>query len=121
AEKELFEAIQRKAYEETDALLDARIADESIREMLRKLSRLSGDESVLDDAEIAFRDAPEPVRHNFNELQEVARGVKQRLANVTLGFDLCELRGYEYHTGIVFGAYTPGYGQAVAQGGRYDD
>lgn len=120
-EEELFEAIQRKAYEETDALLDARVADEAIREMLRKLSRLSGDESVLSEAEIAFRDAPAPVRHNFNELQEVARGVKQRLSNVTLGFDLCELRGYEYHTGIVFAAYTPGYGQAVAQGGRYDD
>jgi ATP phosphoribosyltransferase regulatory subunit len=31
------------------------------------------------------------------------------------------LRGYEYHTGIVFAAYTPAYGRAVAQGGRFDD
>ena len=35
-------------------------------------------------------------------------------------FDLCELRGYDYHTGIVFAAYTPNYGRAVAKGGRYD-
>lgn len=120
-EDELFGAIQRKAYEETDALLDAQVADVAIREMLRQLSRLSGDESVLDEAAAAFELAPEPVRRNFSELLEVARGIKQRLANLTLGFDLCELHGYEYHTGMVFAAYTPGYGQAVAQGGRYDD
>jgi len=120
-EAELFGAIQRKAYEETDALLNARVEDQAIREMLDRLSRLSGDESVLADAEEAFRSAPEPVRRNFQELQDVARGVKQRLPGVTLGFDLCELRGYEYHTGIVFAAYTAGYGQSVAQGGRYND
>ena len=40
---------------------------------------------------------------------------------VPLSYDLCELRGYQYHTGIVFAAYTPGYGRAVAKGGRYDN
>jgi len=34
---------------------------------------------------------------------------------------LAELRGYHYHTGVVFSAYAPGQGQAVAQGGRYDE
>ncbi|NLC22516.1 MAG: ATP phosphoribosyltransferase regulatory subunit, partial [Halomonadaceae bacterium] len=28
---------------------------------------------------------------------------------------------YQYHTGMVFGAFVPGYGQALAKGGRYDD
>jgi ATP phosphoribosyltransferase regulatory subunit len=35
-------------------------------------------------------------------------------------FDLAELRGYHYHTGIVFAAYAPGHGRALANGGRYD-
>ena len=46
------------------------------------------------------------------------------LANIpdaVLCFDLCELTGYEYHTGIVFAAYTHEHGRAVAKGGRYDD
>ena len=30
------------------------------------------------------------------------------------------MRGYDYHTGIVFAAYTPAYGRAIAKGGRYD-
>ena len=36
-------------------------------------------------------------------------------------FDLGELRGYEYHTGVVFAAYVSSYGEAIANGGRYDD
>ena len=42
------------------------------------------------------------------------------MPQVNLCFDLCELRGYEYHTGIVFAAYSSNYGRAIAKGGRYD-
>jgi ATP phosphoribosyltransferase regulatory subunit len=34
---------------------------------------------------------------------------------------LAELRGYHYHTGVVFAAYRPGSAQEIAAGGRYDD
>ncbi|WP_461481331.1 ATP phosphoribosyltransferase regulatory subunit, partial [Porticoccus sp.] len=37
-----------------------------------------------------------------------------------LYLDLSELRGYHYHTGIVFAAYAQGVGQAIGNGGRYD-
>jgi len=37
-----------------------------------------------------------------------------------LYLDLSELRGYHYHTGVVFAAYAPGVGQAIGNGGRYD-
>ena len=40
---------------------------------------------------------------------------------MSLYFDLAELRGYQYHTGMMFAAYVPGYGHALAKGGRYDD
>ncbi|MFB1002144.1 MAG: ATP phosphoribosyltransferase regulatory subunit, partial [Pseudomonadales bacterium] len=36
-------------------------------------------------------------------------------------FDLAEIRGYEYHTGLVFAAYADGHGLALANGGRYDN
>jgi len=121
SENELFDALQRKAYDEIDAFLNAQIEDDGIRGMLSDLSRLSGDESILIAALKSFEDAPSAVRKELQELEAIARGVKRRLPNVSLGFDLCELRGYEYHTGIVFAAYTPGYGRAVAQGGRFDD
>jgi len=121
SENDLFDALQRKAYDEIDQLLELHVKDDSIRKMLFDLARLSGDESVLDAAFTTFKEAPESVQKELQELATIAKSVKRRLPNVSLGFDLCELRGYEYHTGIVFAAYTPSYGRAVAQGGRFDD
>ena len=43
------------------------------------------------------------------------------MPGVTLNFDLAELRGYHYHTGMVFAAYQTGTSEAIAMGGRYDD
>lgn len=120
AERTLFTALQRKAYDEIDEVLEEQISDGSLRGLLRELSRLSGDASVLDQAKDVFANAPAAVQKEFQELVAVVEGVKQRIPDIELCFDLCELRGYEYHTGIVFAAYTPNYGRAVAKGGRYD-
>jgi len=60
------------------------------------------------------------VKAELQELVAIVEGVKQRIPDIVLCFDLCELRGYEYHTGMVFAAYTTDYGRAVAKGGRYD-
>jgi ATP phosphoribosyltransferase regulatory subunit len=119
-EKSLFEAMQRKAYDEIDEVLGASLDDSNLRDMLKGLSRLSGDEKTLEDAITVFADAPESVKTELQELVAIVKGVKQRIPNIVLCFDLCELRGYEYHTGIVFAAYTPSYGRAVSKGGRYD-
>lgn len=42
------------------------------------------------------------------------------LAGLPIGFDLADLRGYHYHSGVVFAAYCDGSPAAVALGGRYD-
>jgi len=121
AESELFDLVQRKAYNKVDSLLEQQLSDPVLGGMLRSLSRLSGDASVLASAEDIFANAPAPVRTALSELSQIAERVKQRLPEVTLGFDLSELRGYQYHTGIVFAAYTPAHGSEIAKGGRYDD
>lgn len=119
-EQSLFEAVQRKAYGEIDAVLDASVADKPLCTMIKQLTRLSGGETTLTEAIDAFADAPATVKSELQELVAIVEGIKQRLPAIELCFDLCELRGYEYHTGIVFAAYTPNYGRAVAKGGRYD-
>lgn len=119
-EQQLFDAMQRKAYDEIDAVLETATADDSVKDMLKQLARLSGDESVLAQAVDAFASASEAVKKELQELVAIVAAVKQRLPGIVLCFDLCELRGYEYHTGIVFAAYTPNHGRAVAKGGRYD-
>ena len=119
-EQSLFEAVQRKAYDEIDSVLDASVKDKDLQSMLKQLSRLSGDESTLQDALGVFSNAPDSVKAELQELVAIVEGVKQQIPDIVLCFDLCELRGYEYHTGIVFAAYLPEHGRAVAKGGRYD-
>merc|ERR1711965_52260 len=60
-ERQLFEAVQRKAYDEIDQLLVSAAADVNLRQQLQELSRLSGDESVLERARLVFADAPSTV------------------------------------------------------------
>lgn len=120
-EATLFDLVQRKVYGEIDVLLQRVVTDQDLRNMLYQLSRLSGDAETLDQAVRVFGAAPPAVRRELQELEAIANGVRSRAPDVVLCFDLCELRGYEYHTGIVFGAYTPENGRAVAKGGRYDD
>ena len=119
-EQTLFEAVQRKAYDEIDEILKNSVSEKELCQMLRRLSRLSGDETTLAEANEVFANAPASVQAELQELVEIVESVKQRLPDIVLCFDLCELRGYEYHTGIVFAAYTPSYGRAVSKGGRYD-
>ncbi|MBC53214.1 MAG: ATP phosphoribosyltransferase regulatory subunit [Gammaproteobacteria bacterium] len=121
AETELFDLVQRKAHAETDSWLDANIGEQSIRELLRGLSQLSGGAEVMAQAKAMLASAPAGVRDALLELQQISDALSQRIGDVSLGYDLSELRGYQYHTGTVFAAYTPAHGRAVAKGGRYDE
>jgi ATP phosphoribosyltransferase regulatory subunit len=119
-EAALFEAVQRKAYDEIDNVLNLAVTDDTLGTMLKRLARLSGGDATLQEAVEVFSSAPASVKSELQELLDIVDGVKIRYPNIQLCYDLCELRGYEYHTGIVFAAYTSNYGRAVAKGGRYD-
>jgi|GEM_PF-2078017 len=57
----------------------------------------------------------------LDDLLAIADRLAARFPDLPLYFDLGELRGYHYHTGVVFAVFVPGVGQSIAQGGRYDD
>ena len=88
------------------------------REALLLLPELYGDHKVLADAASRLPDYPE-IRSALNELSIA----KEELESIVdeIAFDLADLRGYHYHTGMVFAAYTSGCSNAIALGGRYDE
>ncbi|RJQ47780.1 MAG: ATP phosphoribosyltransferase regulatory subunit [Gammaproteobacteria bacterium] len=120
-ESELFDALQRKALPEIEELLVRLKLDKKQHARLLCLAELNGGAEVLIDAEQRLRGAPQAVGDALAKLKVIAQAAEQRFGGVPLYFDLAELRGYAYHTGVVFAAFVPGHGQAVAQGGRYDD
>jgi ATP phosphoribosyltransferase regulatory subunit len=112
-EAELFEALQRK---DVPALneLSKKLPGKS-REALLLLPSLYGNAEVLDVAEAKLPKVPEITRA-VATLRKLAKACK-----FPASFDLAELRGYHYHSGVVFDAYCDGVTGAVARGGRYDE
>jgi len=120
-EQELFSALQRKALPEIESLLTAYQLSADNHAMLLALAELNGGVEVLKRAKQVLSRAPEQVQLALSSLQTMADLIAQRLPGIAINFDLAELRGYHYHTGIVFAAYQTGSAQAIAMGGRYDD
>jgi len=119
-EHEFFDLLQNKAITEVNAWVAANITDTKMAAVLVALPQLAGDKTVLLQARELLTDGPQAVLDALDELEVVADAVAQRYPEAKLYFDLSELRGYNYHTGIVFAAFADGYGAAVANGGRYD-
>ncbi|MCG8380701.1 MAG: ATP phosphoribosyltransferase regulatory subunit [Gammaproteobacteria bacterium] len=121
AEEKLFGLMQRKALPEISAYLDSLSLSHNLKSMLLALSRLNGDESTLLRAKRELEQACETVQDALSYLQKIAGELKYRCPECSIHFDLAELRGYRYHTGVVFAAFVPGRGHEVARGGRYDN
>ena len=125
-ESQLFDMLQRKAVTEINTLLDTLDIDADMKAMLAGLSTLNGDKSVFAKARDLLAGADACVKQAIDYLEKTAELMWQRLAGINMGdikvhFDLSELHGYHYKTGVVFAAFVPQRGQAIARGGRYDD
>ncbi|CAI8728113.1 ATP phosphoribosyltransferase regulatory subunit [Methylocaldum szegediense] len=120
-EAELFEILQRKDYPELAAQLRALTVSNSAAEMLKALIDLNGHEGVIEEARRRLAAANEPVHSALADLESIASGLSRLFPALRINFDLAELRGYHYKTGVVFAAFVPGYGREIARGGRYDE
>lgn len=119
-ESDLFDALQRKARPDVDALLAGSALTAERKAMLAALTDLNGGPEVLAEARARLAAADVAVGQALDNLQAVADAIVSSHPDVPLYFDLAELRGYRYYTGVVYSVFVTGHGQAVAQGGRYD-
>ena len=120
-ESQLFDMLQRKAVTEINTLLDSLDIDDNMKAMLSGLSSLNGDKSVFAKARDLLANADASVKQAIDYLEKTAELMWQRYGDIKVHFDLSELHGYHYKTGVVFAAFVPQRGQAIARGGRYDD
>jgi ATP phosphoribosyltransferase regulatory subunit len=119
-ESDLFDALQRKAVSDIGDMLDATVSDAGQRRRLAALAGLNGGPEVLEQALELLDGAGEEVMLALDNLRAIAGRLQQRAGDVQLDFDLAELRGYRYQTGMVFAVFVPGSGREIARGGRYD-
>ncbi|HSH29976.1 MAG TPA: ATP phosphoribosyltransferase regulatory subunit [Thiohalobacter sp.] len=118
-ESDLFDVLQRKAIPEIAGLLGELDLDHTQGEAFARLAGLHGGREVLESARELYRGIP-PVMAALDNLAAIGEAVHACWPQLPVNYDLAELRGYAYHTGVVFAAFAPGCGQEVARGGRYD-
>lgn len=110
-EERIFSALQAK---DVPTLGELTIdVPEKIRAALLALPQFYGGHDVLARAR---QQLPAEVLPALDELQRLA----ELLGDLPISFDLSDLRGYHYHSGVVFAAYAADASSAVALGGRYD-
>ena len=112
--EELFAALQAKDVPTLNTLTED-LAD-PVRAALRALPECYGGSEVLDKL-LALVPGDAEVAAAVTDLRQLAAA----LAGLPISFDLADLRGYHYHSGVVFAAYCARHPNAIALGGRYDN
>jgi ATP phosphoribosyltransferase regulatory subunit len=82
---------------------------------LLELVHLNGGIEVIERARARLPKLPK-INAALDELATIAQS-----SGADVSFDLADVHGYRYHTGITFAVHVEGLPSAVLRGGRYDD
>ena len=112
-------AIARKDNSGLKELLADLSLTEQARAEVMALPRLFGGREVLQKAENVVSN--DRSRQALSDLKKVLDILEVYGVEDHVTFDLGELRGLDYHTGVTFQGFLTGFGRAVCFGGRYDN
>lgn len=115
-EDDLYAALRSKDQSQIIAL--TKTLNPEVQKALCHLAELNGDITILKQAEALLPKTP-AIQQAIQDLRKVGECLIEM--DVAVGYDLAELRGYHYHSGMVFAAYAQGYSGPLALGGRYDE
>ena len=98
----------------------AKSLPEQTAKALLALTELNGPcAEVLSKAKTALPQTSE-VKEALAQLAHLIESASDLSKGLELSIDLADLRGYQYHSGVMFAAYIAKLPQPIARGGRYD-
>jgi ATP phosphoribosyltransferase regulatory subunit len=116
-EVKLADAVMLKDKQAVQQILKKQNDQASINSVLQLLE-LYGDKNTLNDLEKLFKNL-KVISQCLGVVKELIQLIEQ--AGATVSLDFADIRGYQYHTGLIFSAYSPQFKSVIAQGGRYDN
>ena len=117
--EELRERVEAKDARGVRALLEGADLSPEAKDALERLATLAGGPEVLDEAAAAVGGSAAAAQA-VDELRGVSEALTAAGRGPRVAFDLGEVRGLDYYTGLVFRVFAPGLGFEVGGGGRYD-
>jgi len=123
-EKQIYTALVRGSYPEAMSVLRGDLADDrslsNLCHQIETLMQLSGGfAEVMGSARETLGNSHPEVCSALDNLQAVLTSISALYPQLNIHIDLAELRGYSYHTGMLFTLYDDS-GSVLARGGRYD-
>lgn len=119
-EAALFDILQRKSHPDLHEFARNRGLRPRLIEAVSQLMDLNGDPGVITRAREVLKAGGRAIEAALDALERVVAELRRVSPSTSIHVDLAELRGYRYHTGVVFAAFVPGHGREIARGGRYD-
>lgn len=118
-QNEIKRAMVTRNLVELGEIIEQTALNEQAKEILKKIPLLHGKEEMLKEA--YFMVCNEKSKQALDNLQEIYNLLKAYGVENYVNFDLGVIRDFDYYTGMVFEAYTPGLGFPLCGGGRYDN
>ena len=112
----LYQAMQKKDKSEIVDLTKS--VDKKNRDALIALVNLYGDVNVLKEAEKVLPQ-DKAIQNALQFLNQIDKALKNN--QIKISYDLSDIRGYQYHNGLVFSVYAENCYSPIALGGRYDN
>ena len=85
---------------------------------LMNLLDMYGDKKVIKEL-LLLDSSNQDIKKIITDLDVLVESLGE--LDVKLSFDFSDIRGYQYHNGLIFSAYSKTFKSVVAQGGRYDN
>ena len=118
ATEQLFNAITRKSAQEIATICDEN--NIAAKDILLALTECNGDKESIQKSLSSIR-LNKVCSAKVEHLLALGEQLEKHFKTINIVYDLAELKGYQYHTGVVFSAYVNGMGKEIARGGRYDE
>ena len=87
-------------------------------EMLLNLLDMYGDKKIIHELEL-LDSSDKDIKKIIVALDTLVENLEG--LDIKLSFDFSDIRGYQYHNGLIFSAYSKTFKSVIAQGGRYDN
>lgn len=117
---ELFKLLRYRSLPELKAFIETSNLTAEQAAFFIRLPDMAGNVGSIQQWREELTGAPTAVLTALDTLETITTLLQQRFSDCRIHIDLAELRDFSYHTGLVFSAFVPNFGQSVARGGRYD-